>query len=152
MGSHSLLQGIFPTQGLNPGLPYFRQILYHLSHQENSRLLVPPWFLSFLLDTSTFPSVKKGYFTYLKRHFAFPGGSAGKESTCNVGDLGSVPELGRSPGGGHSHPLQYSCLGKFHGQRSLAGCNPWGRKESDMTGHTHIQHIICILEYVFQKS
>ena len=33
MGSHSLLQGIFPTQGLNPGLPYFRQILYCLSHQ-----------------------------------------------------------------------------------------------------------------------
>ena len=33
MGSHSLLQGIFPTQGSNPGLPHGRQILYHLSHQ-----------------------------------------------------------------------------------------------------------------------
>ena len=33
VGSHSLLQGIFPTQGLNPGLPHCRQILYHLSHQ-----------------------------------------------------------------------------------------------------------------------
>ena len=31
----------------------------------------------------------------------FPGGSDGKESTCNVGDLGSIPDLGRSPGGGH---------------------------------------------------
>ena len=40
----------------------------------------------------------------------FPGGSAGKESTCNVGDLGSIPGLGRSPGGGHGHSLQYSCL------------------------------------------
>ena len=40
----------------------------------------------------------------------FPGGSDGKESTCNVGDLGSIPELGRSPGGGHGNPLQYSCL------------------------------------------
>ena len=38
----------------------------------------------------------------------FPGGSAGKESACNVGDLGSIPELGRSPGGGHGTPLQYS--------------------------------------------
>ena len=41
---------------------------------------------------------------------AFPGGSDGKESACNVGDLGSIPGLGRSPGGGHSNPPQYSCL------------------------------------------
>ena len=40
----------------------------------------------------------------------FPGGSDGKESACNVGYLGSIPELGRSPGGGHGNPLQYSCL------------------------------------------
>ena len=39
-----------------------------------------------------------------------PGGSDGKESTCNAGDLPSIPELGRSPGGGHGNPLQYSCL------------------------------------------
>ena len=38
------------------------------------------------------------------------GGSDGKESTCNVGDLGLIPELGRSPGGGQGNPLQYSCL------------------------------------------
>ena len=63
----------------------------------------------------------------------FPGGSDGKESTCNVGDLGSIPELGTSPGGGHGNPLQYSCLEKPQGQRSLAGCSPWVLKESDMT-------------------
>ena len=40
----------------------------------------------------------------------FPGGSDGKESACNAGDLGSIPELGRSPGGGRGDPLQYSCL------------------------------------------
>ena len=40
----------------------------------------------------------------------FPGGSAGKEFACNAGDLGSTPGLGRSPGGGHGNPLQYSCL------------------------------------------
>ena len=39
VGSLSLLQGIFPTQGLNPGLPYYRQILYCLSHQGNPRIL-----------------------------------------------------------------------------------------------------------------
>ena len=37
-------------------------------------------------------------------------GSIGKESTCNVGDLSSIPELGRSPGGGRGNPLQCSCL------------------------------------------
>ena len=40
----------------------------------------------------------------------FPGSSAGKESACNVGDLGSVPGLGRSPGEGNGYPLQYSGL------------------------------------------
>ena len=63
----------------------------------------------------------------------FPGGSNGKESACSVGDLGSIPGLGRSPGGGHGNPLQYSCLENPHGQRSLAGCSPWGHKELHMT-------------------
>ena len=40
----------------------------------------------------------------------FPGGSAGKESACDTGDLGLVPGLGRSPGEGNSYPLQYSGL------------------------------------------
>ena len=40
----------------------------------------------------------------------FSGGSAGKESSCNAGDLGSIPGLGRSPGEGTSYPLQYSGL------------------------------------------
>ena len=48
-------------------------------------------------------------------------------------DVGLIPGLGRSPGGGNGHPLQYSCLEKSHGQRSLAGYSPWGHKESDRT-------------------
>ena len=40
----------------------------------------------------------------------FPHSSAGKESACNAGDLYLIPGLGRSPGGGHDNPLQYSCL------------------------------------------
>ena len=40
----------------------------------------------------------------------FPGGLAGKESTCHVGDLGLIPVLGRSPGEGKGYPLQYSGL------------------------------------------
>ena len=103
----------------------------------------------------------------------FPDSSVGEETTCNAGDPGSIPGLGRSPGEGIGYPLQYfraslvaqlvknlpamwetwvwslgwedpleediatqlqySCLESLHGQRSLAGCSPWGHKESDTT-------------------
>ena len=63
-----------------------------------------------------------------------PGGSDGTESACNVGDLGSIPGLGRSPGGGHGNTsCQVFLPGESHGQRSLEGYSPWGRKESDTT-------------------
>ena len=44
-----------------------------------------------------------------------------------------IPGLEGYPGGEHGNPLQYSCLEDPHGQRSLAGCSLWGRKEPDMT-------------------
>ena len=50
------------------------------------------------------------FFFQLGYSFFTVGDPDGKESTCNVRDLGSVPGLGRSPGGGHGNPLQYSCL------------------------------------------
>ena len=56
-----------------------------------------------------------------------------QESVCNVGDLGSIPGLGRFPGEGNSNPLQYSGLVNPHGQRSLVGYSPWVHKESDTT-------------------
>ena len=52
----------------------------------------------------------------------FPCGSAGKESTCHAGDLGSIPGLGRSPREGKGYPLQYSGLG------NSMDYNPWGRR------------------------
>ena len=54
----------------------------------------------------------------------FPGGSNGKESTCSVGEVGSVPGFGSG----------------FHGQRSLAGYSPWGHVTERLTSHLH-----CIL-------
>ena len=60
----------------------------------------------------------------------FPDGSDAKESTCNVGDLGLIPGLGRSPGGGHGNHCSILAW-KIPGQRSLAGYSPWGSKESD---------------------
>ena len=63
----------------------------------------------------------------------FPGGSGGKHSACNVGDLGSIPGLRRSPAGGNGNPLQYSCLGnpmtRGAGWATVHGVT----KESDMT-------------------
>ena len=61
-----------------------------------------------------------------------------KQSACNAGDAGSISELGRSPGGGNSNPLLYSCLGKSQGQRSLMDYSPQSHKEPDTTEHTHM--------------
>ena len=67
-----------------------------------------------LLTVSLFStSVALFYFCFVSKFICslflgFPGGSDGKETACNVGDLGSTPGLGRSPGGEHDNPLQYS--------------------------------------------
>ena len=66
-----------------------------------------------------------------------PGGSDGKASVYNARDRGSIPGSGRSPGEGNSNPLQYYLPGKSHGQRSLVGYSPWGRKELDTTERLH---------------
>ena len=66
-------------------------------------------------------------------NLGFPGGSAGKEFTSNAGDLGSIPGLGRFPGGGHGNPLQCSCLQNPHGQRSLAAMVHGVTKSQEMT-------------------
>ena len=83
VGCHFLLQGLFLTQGSNPGLPHCRQTLYYVSHQGRR-----PWFNSWVrkirwrrdsLPTPVF--------------LDFPGGSDGKESTYNVGNLGREDPL-----------------------------------------------------------
>ena len=65
----------------------------------------------------------------------FPGGSDGKESSCNAEDPGLIPGSGRSPGEGSGNPLQYSCLENsiLPPWRSLVGYSSWGHKESDPT-------------------
>ena len=66
-----------------------------------------------------------------KGNLGFPGGSDGKESTCNVGDLCSIPGLGRCPGEGNSYPLQCSGLENPHGQSQWATVHVFTK--SDMT-------------------
>ena len=63
-----------------------------------------------------------------------------KESASSVGDLGLIPGSGKSPGEWNGNPFQYSWLENPHGQRSLVGYSPRGRKESDTTEVT--QHNI----------
>ena len=62
----------------------------------------------------------------------FPGGSDGKEFAYNAGDLGSIPGLGRYPGGGHGNPFQYSCLENPIGRKAW-WTTVHGVTKSDMT-------------------
>ena len=67
----------------------------------------------------------------------FPGGSEVKASAWNVGDLGSIPGSGRSPGEGNGTPTPVLLPGESHGGRSLVGYSPRGRKEPDTTERLH---------------
>ena len=64
--------------------------------------------------------------------WGFPGGSVVKNLPA-MQETSSITGLGRSPGGGNGNQLQYSCLEKSHGQRSLEGYSPWVLKELEMT-------------------
>ena len=75
----------------------------------------------------------KTYFSTINISEGFVSGSAGKESVCNAGDVGSILGLRRSPGEWCGNPLQYSCLENPHRPRSLEGYSPWGHKESYVT-------------------
>ena len=73
---------------------------------------------------------------------SFPGGSDGKASACNAGDLGSIPGSGSSPGEGKGNPFQYSCLE-----------NPMDRGACRTTAHgiTRVGHDLALTFYVYQK-
>ena len=105
VSSYSLLQGIFLTQGLNPGLPHCMQILYSLSHQGSPK---NTGIGRHSLLQGIFPT--KRWNPGLPHRKQILGDSNGKESACSAGDQGSIPGLGRSPGEGNGYPFQFSCL------------------------------------------
>ena len=74
--------------------------------------------------------------------YTLQGSSDSKESSCNIGDLGSVPGLGRSPGEGTGNPLQYSCLENSM-DRNLVGYSPWDHRESEMTKQITFSLLHC---------
>ena len=94
-----------------------------------------PGLISFRMDWLDLLAVQGTLKSLLQHHSLKP--SILWCSACNEADLGSIPGLGRSPGEGNGNLLQYYCLEKSHGQRSLVGYSPWGRKESDMTERVH---------------
>ena len=118
-GCHFLLQGIFLTQGSNSRplrlLHWQGYSLHHLGSPNH----LPMWSGCSVMSNSLQPHGP----TTLLLPWGFPGkstgvgcfpcGSAGKESACNVGELGSIPGLGRSSGEGKGYPLQYYGLENF---------------------------------------
>ena len=74
-----------------------------------------------------------GWFIHAAKALASQVALVVKNLPANAGDAGLIPGSGRSPGGGHGNPLQYSCLENPHGQRSLAGYSPQGCKEPETT-------------------
>ena len=119
VGSHSLLQGIFPTQGSNLDLLHCRQILYHVSIRKALTNFYPLLLHQLHLRSSSVRSWKLGIpaievgknvelhkeilliFMDLLWALGFPSGSDGKESAHNVGYPGSIPGSGISSGGGN---------------------------------------------------
>ena len=87
-------------------------------------------------DVGSFPGSRRSpgegndnLLQYSRLELGFPWSSTGKESACSAGDLGLIPGLGRPPWRRKWKPTPVSLPGKSHGQRSLVGCSPWGRRE-----------------------
>ena len=76
----------------------------------------------------------------------FLGGSVVKSRPVKAGDTISIPGLGKSRGGGHGNPFQYSCLENSHKLRSLVSYSPWGHKESETSEQLSTQHVGLELE------
>ena len=118
VGCHALLQGIFLTQVLNLHLLHCRRILDHWA----------TW-------KAPCGTVLLFYIIY---HRGLPWWHSGKESTCQCRIHRSDPWFRNTPRRRKWQPAPVFLPGKSHGQRSLGGGNsPWGRKESNMTEHTH---------------
>ena len=123
----ALLQGIFPTQGSNPGLPHCRQILYHLSHQGSSVVLVKNVISTLIWIHSAF--------TIFGASKVVP---SGKEPACQCRRherLGFNPWVRKIPWSRKWQPTPVLLPGQFCGQRRLASYSPCARKESDMAEH-----------------
>ena len=85
----------------------------------------------------SFPDYVVRFILPLKLEAGFPGGSEGKASACNAGDLSSIPGWGRFPWRRKWQPTSVLLPGKPHGWRSLVGYSPWNCKDSDTMEQLH---------------
>ena len=137
-----------------PAIRWHTARIFMISHiyepwLKNSKYPIKIWFTT-VSHCIAVDCWSKYYVLYFVNYvlYSIPGGSDGKESACNERDLSLILGLGKSPGGGHGNPFQYSCLKKPHGQRSLVSYGPWGQKELDMTEWLRTQtHSINIYFY-----
>ena len=172
VGTHSLLQQIFPTQGLNPGLPHWKQILYQLSHQGSPRILgwlaypfssgsSPPrnrtrvsciaggfftsWATREILSIYTF-NIQLYLFTYLNSNYE----SLVAQLVKNLPAMQETwfhPWVTKIPWRRERQPTPVFSLGEFHG-RGIWRYSPWGcRVEYDWTTNTHTQTAITTMMY-----
>ena len=90
-----------------------------------------------LFFSGFFSVKKKKELNLVKLFWSFPGGSDGKESTCNARDLGSIPRLRRSSGEGNGYPLQYSCL------ENLMDTGAWWATMRSQRAEMGIYYLAC---------
>ena len=119
-----------------------------ITHGKSSRLSLLYWFLSWNLAwelpplSSVVPSIQT-FIMFSRFLQGYHSGSDGKESACNAGDPGLIPELGSFRCRREWLFTPVFLPGKSHGQRSLEGCSSWGHKESGIT--KRFTHTVSLL-------
>ena len=89
--------------------------------------------------------------TYIQKHTGFPGGSEVKVSAFKVGDRGSIPGMGRSPGEGNGNPLQYSCLENLM-DRGSWWATVYGVAKSQLSDFTSLHIQFYIHMYIVEST
>ena len=87
------------------------------------------------------------FYTIKETWAGFPGGSAVKNPPADAGDVGLIPESGRSPGEGNGNPLQYSHVGNPMAKEPDGLYNPWGHRKLDMTQRLNKEHLWILVSW-----
>ena len=132
--------------------PWAQSATWPCAQWKATEALYPPWEtlqrLPEELPTTSHIILGEAFFFFFFNWsiiaLSFPGVSVVKNFPSSAGDTGLIPGWGRSSGEGNGNPLQYSCLGKSHGQRSLAGYSPRGCKGLDMTERLNNNSIVAL--------
>ena len=106
----NLLQHHSSKASILPSSAFYMVQLSHPYMTTRKTIALTVWTFVSKVISLPFNMLSRFVIAFLPVFLGFPGGLVSKESAHNAGDLGSIPGLGRSPGGGHGNPLQYSCL------------------------------------------